>query len=403
MAHVGQDFGININGRHTYDDYGLIVEEYLPGCRKLVEEYEEIKNRDGVLDLCSVYGAPRFEDYYYTFSLLLLGEADERHSIVQDFITVVNGNSGVFVVDDGSVLNGRSFADIAEHTILATRIELRILCAPSEETRQPIPGSGQFKFDKHMFGVTFDNVHTYYDLGLEVIEYEKGAPEPYTGYVEVPDRDGWVDLTNSVSDKARYRDKSYTFDIMYKEKGNENLFGTGESEIEKLVSYINGYRCSISPDDENGYTAVGRVTCEYIEHKPDYTIVRVNCTCEPYSVVTKRQTFDVTDGITAIIHTSVYSQIPIFICDVTTTIIFDGITYTIPPGASTIPGIVFTAGDNSIYMFADEGAVITTTYGYLENFTWGQIQDLRTIGEWEDLVTETNRNNVTIVYTDKAL
>lgn len=403
MAYVPKEFGININGRHTYNDFGLVIEEYLPGCRKLVEEYQEIVNRDGILDLSSVYGQPRFENYYYVFDMFILGDADDRYSIVQEFITITNGNTGVFVVDDESVLHGRSFAEITEHTVLATYIQLRILCEPQEETRPVIPGSGQYEYNKHEFGVTFDNVHTYHDLGLEVIDYQKGTPEPYTGYVEIPNRDGWLDLTKAVSNKARYRDKIYTFDIMYKEIGDTNLFGTGESNIEKFVSYVNGYRCSIAPDDENGYTSNGRVTCEYVEHKPDYTIVRVTCNCEPYSIVTKRETFDVTDGITVTITTGILSQVPIFICDVTTTIIFDGVTYTLPPGASTIPSINFVEGDNVVYMFADEGAVITTTYGYLENFTWGQIQDLRTIGQWEDLVIETNRNNVTIVYTDKAL
>lgn len=120
------------------------------------------------------------------------------------------------------------------------------------------------------FGVYFDEKHSYDDFGLFFCKRTISPPEPQTNYIEVPGRNGVIDMSTALTGSVKYKTRTISmtfrkFDIDYE---NYDVLRT------TIMDAIHGKRMQIVFDDDGQYyysgvlsvgafKEVGRRVCEF--------------------------------------------------------------------------------------------------------------------------------------------
>lgn len=100
--------------------------------------------------------------------------------------------------------------------------------------------------------------NSYMDWGLYLEEpVTVSAPKPNTYMVEVPGRNGSLDLTESAIGSVTYQDREMVFPFVCRKKRNE--WG---AIYQKLLNAVHGKHCKITCSDDPDYYYEGRVTVE---------------------------------------------------------------------------------------------------------------------------------------------
>lgn len=122
--------------------------------------------------------------------------------------------------------------------------------------------------------VTFGNKNSYADFGLILNHKEIGKPEPRTNYIDVPARDGHLDLTEAFGE-VKYKERKIVFYFSY--IGSD---ANWESTLSALHNYLNGQRHKIYFEED--YYWVGRCFVGDAQTKRGIKEFTVECDCEPY-------------------------------------------------------------------------------------------------------------------------
>lgn len=140
--------------------------------------------------------------------------------------------------------------------------------------------------------IIFDKYHTWDDWGLELIEQEIDAPQIKSNFVEVPGRDGALDLSDAFGEPT-YEDRNARFKLVCM-SGNrvdrEQLFN-------KIRSLLSGKRVNIIQEDNKDFYFVGRNLSISTENKVTYGFIEFEYQCEPWrkAVNETKRTFTVTE------------------------------------------------------------------------------------------------------------
>lgn len=129
-------------------------------------------------------------------------------------------------------------------------------------------------------GITFGDVHSYYDLNLILSGSEIPPAKPKTNFLDIPGADGSVDLTESLGEVKFYdRDCKFTFTMNPAEDLSDEAFEEKKTEVSNA---LNGKRLKITLDKDDGYYYLGR--CEVSEYLSDRRIRQIVVTAkvEPY-------------------------------------------------------------------------------------------------------------------------
>lgn len=127
--------------------------------------------------------------------------------------------------------------------------------------------------------VTINGKHTFFDYGLYVTNNNPVAPpEPKTQYIQIPGRNGDIDLTDALTGYTIYNNRTIT--LVLGGKKNPNHWG---SFISKFLNEIHGKKVKVVFDDNKDYYYIGRAVV-----KADYTrgnevaTFTVEINAEPY-------------------------------------------------------------------------------------------------------------------------
>ena len=87
--------------------------------------------------------------------------------------------------------------------------------------------------------------HSYRDFGLILSSKKISPPKPQTKYVDIPMRDGSIDLTEAVSDEVKFKDRTITLKFTVIDPMN-----TWASKVSAIQNYLHGKRMKIVFDDD---------------------------------------------------------------------------------------------------------------------------------------------------------
>lgn len=211
-------------------------------------------------------------------------------------------------------------------------------------------------------GVTIGGKHTYRDLGLVLVDGSEkiGLPEIQTYNIEVPGRDGLLDLTEALNGEVAYKNRECSWQF-----ADAREYGERTAALVELANMLHGRKLAFKLDDRPEYTGIGRFAAEVEENTRGYTVVTVTADCEPYfSKGVKTMRVNAAGGIKVSIESGRKPVCPTFEFNRETIISADGVYARMQPGTYRVSDLWLHQGINEIYLnsYIGDGNVPISKY-----------------------------------------
>lgn len=123
--------------------------------------------------------------------------------------------------------------------------------------------------------VKLDGVDMFERFGCYLAHIDISAPTVQTKFVSVPLRNGALDLTQLLTDKIKYNDRTVLIRLLYK----GDMYSMIYSDI---VNFCHGKRMEIRFDEDFSYFYVGRISVEKYNNKNYGGLIELKATCNPF-------------------------------------------------------------------------------------------------------------------------
>lgn len=196
-----------------------------------------------------------------------------------------------------------------------------------------------------MRGITIifngEEVHTGNDLDLvqEEKKIEKPKIQSYT--VEVPGRNGLLNLTKGLTGRVMYYNRSLSF----------RYFGTGKRshllELDAFMSKYHGQTIRIIDDDYPGHYYEGEASVSTEIHG-NYIIISLDVDAQPFRLKRTPTVYSrtISGTVTIELENESIEVFPVITVTAETSIVFNGASFKLSAGSYTSENIVFKAGTN---------------------------------------------------------
>lgn len=194
-----------------------------------------------------------------------------------------------------------------------------------------------------MIGVTFEDLHSFNDLGLILSSKTIGIASPKLETMEVPGSNGVIDLTEFFGD-IFYHNRTLTFNFATIAPMRDHL-----QVFSNVQQKLHGKKMKIVLDDDPDFYYIGRITVANFTTGNRVGSIQISCDCEPYKYkIFPTVIENVVNGSARVIYENLrMSVVPVFTIDAPIKITVDGISVSLGnPGEYTVPEIVFRAGKN---------------------------------------------------------
>lgn len=207
-----------------------------------------------------------------------------------------------------------------------------------------------------MNGVKFDDKHSIIDWDLLMVSKSIPLPEPKTISVDIPGRDGKIDLSNAFGE-IKYENRTLTFDF--------DIFSNPSDwwELrEKIAQTLYDKKIKIILDQDSNYYYLGR--CKITSFTTTFTVahISIECDCEPfkYKLTETSISNNLVAGETYTFSNLDKSVIPIFELSDEATVEFEGNSYSLSAGTHKVLDIIFKRGNNYIKIISGAGTMKLT-------------------------------------------
>ena len=196
-----------------------------------------------------------------------------------------------------------------------------------------------------MSDIRFGTKWVHADYGLIVAPYAISIPEPQTNFVDIPGRDGALDLSEAFG-TVRYADRIIPL-TMYARAPFDTL-------ISSFAADVHGRRMNLIFDRDPTYYYDARVTVEDVEHHAGYCELSLECRARPYKMEHFETTITVlpTGSATVTLTNTRMPVVPTITvsAEMTLTFTLSGTNYSVNLSAGThvIPSLVLLEGDTAI-------------------------------------------------------
>lgn len=207
-----------------------------------------------------------------------------------------------------------------------------------------------------MNGVKFDDKHSITDWDLLMVSKSIPYPEPKTIFVDIPGRDGKMDLSKAFGE-IKYENRTLTFDF--------DIFSNPSNwwELrEKIAQTLYDKKIKIIVDQDPNYYYFG--SCKISSFSTTYTVahISIECDCEPfkYKLAETSISNNIADGETYTFSNLDKSVIPIFELSDEVTFEFEDNSYSLSAGTHKVLDIIFKKGNNYIKITSGTGTMKLT-------------------------------------------
>ena len=195
------------------------------------------------------------------------------------------------------------------------------------------------------------------DYGLIVAPYAIPMPEPQTSFVEIPGRDGALDLSEAFG-TVRYADRVIPLTLY--------VHTPFDVAVSAFAADVHGRRMNVIFDRDPSYYYDARITLEDVEKHAGYCELSLKCRAKPYKLEHFETTITVLPTGTATVTMS-NTRMPVVpmisdSADMTIEFTIGGLVYTInlTAGAHVVPSLVLIEGDTEVEITGT--GLITFTY-----------------------------------------
>lgn len=208
------------------------------------------------------------------------------------------------------------------------------------------------------------------DFGLKLLGVDLGTPSVRKSTVTIPGRNGALDLTEAITGFPVYDNATHKLTFDFK----DGTYSTWLSKASDIRGKLHGRRLPVIFGDD-GYYYDARVSVDSSKLNQHYSQIVVTLDAEPYKLARKTSLddweWDRFNFETDIIRD--YKNIPVpgeitvvgdvmptgcvFEASAAVTVTYDGKSYQIPKGHSTVPDILITEGIHTMQFKGDGGTV----------------------------------------------
>ena len=196
-----------------------------------------------------------------------------------------------------------------------------------------------------MSDIRFGTKWAHADYGLIVAPYAIPMPEPQTNFVEIPGRDGALDLSEAFG-TVRYADRIISL-TLYARAPFDTL-------ISAFAVGVHGRRMNVIFDRDPTFYYDARVTLEDVERHAGYCELSLECRARPYKLEHFETTITIlaTGSATVTLSNTRMPVVPTITVSAEMTLAFTllGKDYTVnlSVGTHIIPSLVLLEGDTAI-------------------------------------------------------
>jgi len=193
--------------------------------------------------------------------------------------------------------------------------------------------------------IRFGTKWAHADYGLIVAPYAIPMPEPQTNFVEIPGRDGALDLSEALG-TVRYADRIIPLTLYVR--------APFDTLVSAFAADVHGQRMNMIFDRDPTFYYDARITVEDVERHAGYCEISLKCRAKPYKMEHFETTITVlpTGNATVTLTNARMPVVPTIIVSAGMTLTFtlSGKDYTINLSAGThvIPSLVLIEGDTAI-------------------------------------------------------
>jgi predicted phage tail component-like protein len=221
-----------------------------------------------------------------------------------------------------------------------------------------------------LYGVTIGEKHSLDDFDVYLKSKTISAPEVQTKYVEVPMRDGSIDMTESLTGTVKYKDRKIKMNFKYIGK-YEDIW----TKISEIENYLHGKRMKLVFDDDFAYFYTGRLTVDNASVKSGAGEFTITGVVEPYKYDNSYDgsewlwdpfnfetgyisdvSFDVDGTFTAHLMGMDKETYPVITTTADMEVLFNGDTFTLSEGKNVVYDLILTSGMNDL-IFTGTGHV----------------------------------------------
>ena len=207
--------------------------------------------------------------------------------------------------------------------------------------------------------VFFDGIASFREWGIYLSSIVIDDPQPKEIYVDIPNGDGALDLTEALTGDVHY--ESRPFEAVFTIKPE-----TYSVELVRyLRSYLNGKQRTIRTKEEPGYYLIGRCATS-IKKDGVLAVLTVKATCQPWKYkndVTAINTTIGASGTTTLNLTNERKRvIPTITASAAVTIAFNGQTISVNAGTQRLTNIALQYGNNVLIITGAEGTTVLFEY-----------------------------------------
>ena len=200
------------------------------------------------------------------------------------------------------------------------------------------------------------------DYCLIVAPYAISMPEPQTNFVEIPGRDGALDLSEAFG-TVRYADRIIPLTLYVR--------APFDTLISAFAADVHGRRMNVIFDRDPTYYYDARVTLEDVEKHAGYCELSLKCRAKPYKLEHFETTISVlpVGSATVTLTNARMPVVPTITVSAGMTLVFSigGVVYTInlAAGAHVVPSLVLLDGDTEVEITGTGSITFTYRKGAL--------------------------------------
>ena len=213
-----------------------------------------------------------------------------------------------------------------------------------------------------MSDIRFGTKWAHADYGLIVAPYAIPMPEAQASFVEIPGRDGALDLSEAFG-TVRYADRVIPLTLYAR--------APFDALISAFAADVHGRRMNVIFDRDPTFYYDARITLEDVERHPGYCELSLECRARPYKLEhfetaitvlpTGSATITLTNTRMPVVPTITVSA------EMTLTFTIAGVGYTInlAAGSHIVPSLVLTDGETEIDLTGTGSITFTYRKGAL--------------------------------------
>jgi len=193
--------------------------------------------------------------------------------------------------------------------------------------------------------IRFGTKWAHADYGLIVAPYAIPMPEPQTNFVEIPGRDGALDLSEAFG-TVRYTDRIIPLTLYAR--------APFDTTVSALAADIHGRRMNVIFDRDPTYYYDARIMIEDVERHWGYCELSLECRTKPYKLEQFETAITVlpTGNATVTLTNTRMPVVPTITISAEMTLAFTingkGYSVILPAGTHTVPPLVLMEGNTGI-------------------------------------------------------